>query len=190
MSKIQKNISTIFLLPSLGIGKTHLNENGFINAFIKDAITQKNYYDSIYLLFRPEYPSRFRRFLNQEYQRTKSIIDDYDLEKGFSVVAYRLDSNFQSDFDLIKQSKYSKTSKEFQALFPKEVEIIKDGLKRKEISLQYRVFNRTPDLVEYWKENNMFSYKIGDEIWHRFEEKNETLTDEVLSTVLKNVTTY
>ncbi len=190
MIKNDRPISSVFLTPTLGIDRSNLKENGYIDAYIKDAITRKNFYDSIYLLFRPEYPSRFRRFLNQEYLRTKSIIEDYDLEKGFCVVVYRLDSNFQSDFDLIKQSKYSETSKEFQALFPKHVEITKDGRARNEMSLQYRIFNRTPDLVEYWKEHNLFSYKTGDEIWFKYEEKNETLTEEVLSMMLKKAINY
>jgi hypothetical protein len=180
MLKMEKTITTIFMVPTLKIGRIPIRENGFVNAFILDHVTGTHFDDSIYLLFRPEYPSRYRQFLNLEYQRTKAIVNDYDVSQGFSVCVYRLNPDFKQDFDLIRLSRYSKTSQAFQALFPKTVEIVKSNNRLNELSLQYRIFNKNSDLTNYWLMNNN-SYKVGDEIWHKFEESRETLTKDVLS---------
>ena len=112
---MEKTISSIFIVPTLGINKESANSNGFINAFINDQNSIKKYEDCVFLLYRPKYFSRFRKFINDEYNRTRAIIDDYDYSNGFVVVVYRLNPKLGSDFQLIKQGKYSKTSIEFQA---------------------------------------------------------------------------
>jgi len=116
--------------------------------------------------------------LDVEYERTKSVIDDYDYEDGFVVVVYQLDSKFSKDFKLVKKGKYSHTSKAFQSLFPKLVKIKKAGLNRDEISLQYRVFNKTEDLVKFWEDKLGVEFEEDQEVWHAFEDEEETLNIE------------
>jgi hypothetical protein len=177
---MDKTITSIFMVPSLGVPRepiSKLLENGFINAYIKDEMNDKHYEDCIFLLFRPEFPSRFRKFLNREYVRTKAIIEDYDYPNGFVIVVYKLVSKYASDYEHVKQGKYSKTSKEFQNLFPETIELIKDGNSIVEKSLQYRVFNRTPDLMQYWRERKLFSFKEDQELWFGFDETKEILTE-------------
>jgi hypothetical protein len=84
---------------------------------------------------------------------------------------------------------YSKTSEEFQKLFPKVIKLKKNGLHRDELSLQYRIFNKTKDLVEYWQD------RVGEnaweeyyEVWTGFQEENEILTKKVLNESRKIVT--
>ncbi len=169
------------MLPTIAnINKKELKENGFINSYISDSTSQTFYEDCIYLLFKPEYPGRFRKFLNSEYNRTKSIVADYDKYRGMIVLVYKLNQNFLSDYELIRKSKYSKTTKQFQELFPTYIEISKDEIMRKEISLQYRVFNKTPELVKYWRDRNG-DYTDDKEIWYHFDEKNEVLSKEILN---------
>jgi hypothetical protein len=180
MLKITKTITTIFMMPTLKIGRIPVIENGFVNAFIRDEVTGTHYDDSIYLLFRPEYPSRYRQFLNREYQRTKAILTDYDVSKGFSVCVYRLEPDLKPDFDLIRQSRYSKTSQAFQAQFKKTIDIVKNSKTVPELSLQYMIFNKSSSLLTYWKKNNLL-YVLGDEIWHKFKESREIFTKDVLS---------
>jgi hypothetical protein len=76
---------------------------------------------------------------------------------------------------LIKQGKYSKTSPAFQGIFPKVVQIKKNGLRRDEISLQYRVFNKTEDLVKFWEDKLGMQLPEDLEVWHGFFEESETL---------------
>lgn len=182
---MSKTITSIFLVPTLKIPKGSLKSNGFINGYIKDEINNIKYDDCLYLLFRPTLPSQFRTFLNHKYERTKSIIKDYDLTLGFVVVVYRLNLIFTPDYELVKKSKYSKTSENFQSQFPKTIEILKNDTLRKEFSLQYRVFNKTPDLKEYWRNMDPF-FKEENELWYDFQEEKETLTEETLKDLVFN----
>lgn len=177
---IKKTITSIFMVPTLKIDKEALKNNGFVNGFIKDDNREVQYENCIYLLFHPKDIDKFREFLNEEYERTKAVIDDYNYQDGYIVVVYELDKKFSQDFKLIKEGKYSKTSKEFQALFPKVIKIIRNGLHKDEVSLQYRVFNRTEDLINFWEERLGVTFDEDQEVWYAFEEKNEVLNFEKL----------
>lgn len=163
------------MVPTLKIPKDQLKNNSFINGYIKDDEREVQYPDSIYLLFRPDDLNKFRIFLDDEYERTKSIIDDYNYDNGFVVVVYQLDVKYKSDFSLIRKGHYSKTSKAFQKLFPQIVKITRNGLHHDEISLQYRIFNKTADLVEFWEKEFDMSFDPEYEVWEGFDEEKEVL---------------
>lgn len=183
-NKLKRTITTIFMVPTLRIPRNELDENGFINGFIKDSMHDIEYKDCVFLLFKPEQIIKFREFLDKEYERTKQVVDDYDYPNGFVVVVYKLDDNYSHDFKLVREGKYSRTSPAFQKLFPKVVKIIKNGLHRDEISLQYRVFNRTEDLVKFWEDKFNLVFESTQELWHGFQEDNETLTENKLNELL------
>ena len=172
---IKKTITSIFMVPTLKIGKEKLVDNNFINAYSKDGRKDVQYENAVYLLFKPNSLDKFKEFLDGEYERTKDIIDDYDYEDGYVVVVYTLNDKFKRDFKIIKQGKYSTTSPEFQALFPKIVKIKKNGLHKDEISLQYRVFNKTEDLRVFWQEKFDVEFDDDMEVWGTFIEEDETL---------------
>ena len=178
MIDVKKTITSIFMVPTLQIPKGELSDNGFINGYVKDESREVQYENCIYLLFQPKNLDKFREFLDDEYERTKGIVDDYDYEDGFVVVVYQLDPKFAKDFKLVKKSKYSHTSKSFQALFPKLVKIKKAGYHKDEISLQYRVFNKTEDLVKFWEDKLGVEFDEDQEVWHAFDEEEETLNIE------------
>jgi hypothetical protein len=168
-------ITSIFIVPTLSIGKEKLIDNGFVNGYIKDGMRDTQYENAVYILFKPKNLDKFRGFLDAEYERTKSIIDDYDYEDGYVVVVYEINSKLKNDIELIKQGKYSKTSPAFQGIFPKVVKIKKNGLQKDEISLQYRVFNKTEDLVQFWEDKLGIELPEDLEVWHGFFEEFETL---------------
>ncbi len=168
-------ITSVFIVPTLSIGRDKLLDNGFINGYIKDVNRDIQYENAVYLLFKPKDLDRFRDFLDGEYERTKSIIDDYDYEDGYVVVVYEINSRLKPDIELIKEGKYSQTSKKFQEIFPKVVKIKRNGLHKDEISLQYRVFNRTEDLVEFWEDKLGVELPEDVEVWYGFFEEFETL---------------
>ena len=178
--EIKKTITSIFMVPTLGIPRGALVENGFINGYSKDDSKDVQYENSIYLLFKPKNLDKFREFLDSEYERTKAIVDDYDYEDGYVVVVYELDKKFSKDFDLVRKGKYSKTSKPFQALFPKVIKLVRNGLHKDEISLQYRVFNRTEDLVKFWEDKLNVEFDEDQEVWHGYIEEDEVLNIEKL----------
>jgi len=175
MKEVKKTITSIFMVPTLKISRDHLKDNGFINGYVRDAGIDEQYKDAVYLLFQPKDLDRFREFLDNEYERTKAIIDDYDYEDGYVVVVYELDTRFKKDFLLVKEGLYSQTSKAFQNLFPKIVKIKKGYLNKDEISLQYRVFNKTADLVQFWEEKLGVQFDSDQEVWEGFDIDKETL---------------
>lgn len=172
--KFDKTVTTIFIVPTLSISRDKLRDNVFINGYIKDGKRDVQYENSVYLLFKPENIDKFKEFLDEEYERTKSIIDDYDYEDGYVVVVYVLNERLKSDFDLIKQGKYSKTSTKFQGIFPKSFTSPDDNYSTK-ISLQFRIFNKTQDLKKFWEDKLDMELDDDMEVWDGFFEENETL---------------
>ena len=168
-------ITSVFIVPTLSVGRERLVDNGFVNGYIKDGKRDVQYENAVYLLFKPQNLDKFRDFLDSEYERTKSIIDDYDYEDGYVVIVYEINPILKDDIELIKQGKYSQTSKKFQESFPKVVKIRKNGLSRDEISLQYRVFNKTQDLKQFWEDKLGIEFPEDMEVWHGFFEEFETL---------------
>jgi len=173
--EVKKTITSIFMVPILKVPKDALRNNGFINGYIKDESSENEYEDCIYLLFRPENIDKFREFLDNEYERTKDIIEDYDYEGGYVVVVYKLDHSYEEDFKLVRQGLYSKTSKTFQLQFPKTVKIVKSGLNKEEISLQYRIFNKTQDLRDFWENKLGIDFQEEWEVWNGFDPEKEML---------------
>ena len=177
--EVKKNITSIFMVPTLKVPKDALRGNGFINAYVRDVRKEDCYDECIYLLFKPENLDKFREFLDNEYERTKAVIEDYDYEDGYVVVVYQLDDKYKKDFTLIKQGKYSKTSLQFQKLFPKVIKITRNGLHKDEISLQYRIFNKADDLISFWEEKLGIDFAeiVGDdfEVWEGWDESKEIL---------------
>jgi hypothetical protein len=163
------------MVPTLNIDREILKKNGFLNGYIKDARKDVQYENCIYLLFKPEDIDNFKDFLDGEYERTRSIIDDYDYENGYVVLVYELNKKFSKDFEHVRTGKYSKTSKEFQSMFPKTVRVGSGGYAKEEISLQYRIFNHTEDLVQFWENKLDVQFDDDQELWHAFIEENETL---------------
>ena len=167
------------MVPTLRVPKDALRGNGFINAYVKDSRREDVYKESIYLLFKPENLDKFREFLDNEYERTKDIIEDYDYEDGYVVVVYQLDEKYKKDYELVKEGKYSKTSANFQKMFPKIVKIIRGGLHKDEISLQYRIFNKAEDLVSFWEEKLGIDLEAvmgkNFEVWEGWDEQKEIL---------------
>jgi len=166
-------ISSIFMVPTLKIDKDKLKDHNFINGFIGDK-TGPSYEDSVYLLFKPKDLYKFQIFIDEEYERKDSnIIEDYDYDGGYVVLIYKLNKKYNRDFELVKKGKYSKTSQEFQNLFSKVKKVIKNGLHKDEISLQYRIFNKSDDLRVYWEDRIGKDFTPDMEIWEGFDEYNE-----------------
>lgn len=177
--KIKKNISSIFIVPTLKISREGLKNNGFINGYVADSGKEVQYDNCCYLLFKPNNIEKFQDFLQNEYDRTlheKSyVIDDYDYEGGFVVVVYKLDSRFKEDYDKVKQGKYSKTSEKFQKLFPETLKLWKDGKYRDTTSLQHRIFKKDASLKEDWENKTDTSFRDDWELWDIWDDQKEIL---------------
>lgn len=173
--QLRKTITTIFMVPTLKIDRVKLHDNGFVNAYIKDNRKEVQYEDCIYVLFHPSNLDKFKVFLDEEYERTEDLIEDYDYEEGFVVLVYKLNPELKNDFDLIRKGRYSHTSEDFQKLFPKVIKIMRNNLHRDELSLQHRIFIKSNDLKEYWEDKIGASFSNNMEVWDGFDEKDECL---------------
>ena len=178
--EVKKTVTSIFMVPTLKIDREDLKKNNFLNAYVKDEGKDLQYENAVYLLFKPTNLDVFRSFLDDEYARSESVIDDYDYENGHVVVVYKLNPKFKRDFELIKLGSYSLTSNAFQALFPKVIKIINNGLHKDEVSLQYRIFNRSEDLIKFWEDKFDVRFDSNQEVWGGFFEEDETLSLEKL----------
>jgi hypothetical protein len=180
----KKTVTSIFMSPLLKIKRETLKKLGFINAYVKDGERDVQYDNSIYMVFKPLDLEEFREFLDEEYERTKNIIEDYDYVGGFVVVVYKLDSTLRDDINLIRAGRYSKTSPRFQQEFPKNVKIHTTNGIKEEVSLQFRVFNKTPDMIKYWEDKLGVQFDKEQEVWYMFDEDQETLS---ISKLLEHV---
>lgn len=184
----KKTISSIFLLPTLKIPRDKLNSYGIVNAYIADADRENYKDDYLYVLFNPPNKDMFNEFVDSEYENEdRQIVEDYDYPDNFSVLVYKLNPKWKKDYELIREGKYSKTCKEFQGMFQKVIKVVIDGLHRDEISLQYRVFKRSTDLIDYWEEKTGVKFDEGQEVWRGFFVEKETLNIENIKKRLKEV---
>ena len=173
--ELKKTITSIFIVPTLKIDRDKLKENGYLNGYMSDVRRDIQYQNAVYLLFQPSNLDKFREFLDDEYQRTKQLIDDYDYEEGFVVVVYTLDDKWKKDFAIIREGKYSKTSKVYQQEFPKIIKILRNGLYKDDISLQFRIFTKDESLRQYWEDKLDMNFTDDMEVWDGFDIENEIL---------------
>jgi len=185
--QIERTISTIFFVPLLKINSEDLNieKHGFLNAYQFIKGEENPNLDEIYLLFKPSNQERFNEFIDGEYWKSDRIIEDYDISEGFIVLVYKLDPKYKDDFDLIRQGKYSKTSHEFQSLFSRIKKIMRNGLYKDEVSIQYKIFTKAEDLKNYWEDRVGQSFKEDMEVWSGWNSQKETLDINVIKELLK-----
>lgn len=172
---IDKTITSIFIVPTLKIDKDELKKQGFINGFSFDEERDVQYKDAVYLLFKPTDLDKFRTFLEKQQQSRKDILDDYDYLDNHVIVVYQLNKKWKNDFTLIKQGAYSKTSEKFQEVFPKNVKFARHGIPVEKMSIQYRIFNKTKDIRDYWEDRLDMVFTDDMEVWEGFHIENETL---------------
>lgn len=141
-----KTITTIFIVPTLGIPKEDLKNNGFINAYLNDLKHEIEYKDCVFLVFKSENKEKFSEFLNYTYDNNPLLLDDYDNEQSEIILIFSINKEYEDDYKKILSGKYSETSKKYQKFFPETVDL--NG--KKEKSLQTMIFNKDPRLAKYW----------------------------------------
>lgn len=164
------NASAIFLVKLVmgetldRLGDNDINE-GFklVNTYLHDKQREDFTTDTLLLLFRPENWAEFETFLEKQEQH-KNFIEEYDYDKGYVVLAYKIPLSLKKDFIKFKQGRYSEFSKaskqEFKRLIPSG---IFGGRAVK--SLQWEVFDREQDLKEQLEDDLDVQLPIDSEVW-------------------------
>lgn len=175
-----KTISSIFIVPTLGINRDILKDNNFINGYKKNEITDHQFENCVYLLFKPENLLKFGEFCTNIVYKNNLFVDEFDLINGHVVLIFKMPKEYSEDFELIYKGQYSKTSEKFKDVFPKVLKIIVNGLHRDELSLQVRIFKKTTDLKKIWEDLTGENFNSEMEVWPIWDINKETLTESIL----------
>ena len=176
------------MVPTLMIPREDLKMYGYINGYIGDRQREELGDNYIHLLFSPPDMDMFKSFLDDEYEDPSyDLVEDYDYEEGFVVLVYKLNPKWKDDFKLVREGKYSRTSRMFQEIFPKVAKIKIDGKHRDEISLQYKIFKKTTDMIEYWENKLGTSFNPEQEVWSAFDPEKEMLDISQVQIKLKEI---
>jgi hypothetical protein len=144
--------ATLFLLRGIGLKALEMKKIGFINAYIDDIHHEPHYDKSLYLLFKPENIEDLSLFVGQEKLRTAALVEDYDYDGGYVVLVYKFPYQYHREWDHFLKGEWSLFSAKYAELFPKEVSLkTRTGIPKKEVSIWNLVFNRLPELKEFWE---------------------------------------
>lgn len=172
-----KNCTTIFLLPGIGHNRPNLLKYGFLGAYLDDINHSVHYENAVYTLFKPANVEKFQQFLANEHAKNKQILEDYDYEGGFTVIAYLFNEKFLPEYDLFLQGKYSQFRPEYIKLFPKSVKVMDPviDIEVMKTSLQQHIFTRSKLIKQYWEKR--IGQKLPDdmELWSKPDMSKEVL---------------
>ena len=165
------NISAYFLIPCLRI-KISKNQSifdsssGFINSYIIFPGYEKKNIENfklIFLLFNNN-DKEISNSVNKVLTKNENFIEEILYEEN-TIYVFKVPSIFESDYELIKLGKYSKTSVFYKNLFPKKKE-----------TLMYQVLYRVPELVEKWsKEFGVEENDLPEDLYEKMKKSKETL---------------
>lgn len=184
--KLRKcTMTDLFIVPTLKIGNDKLTEAGFISAYLKDEIHEVDYDRGVYLLFKPKSQLDFDEFLTEERERKALIIDEYDYQMGLVMLVYQYPLKWKNDVEILMTGRFTKVSREFQNNISK-TETVRGKMGRKEtevMTIQHQIFKCSPELVEFWREEEELEidYKL-DECWEFYSER-ETFNAETLKKI-------
>lgn len=175
--KEKKNCTTIFLLPGIGHTRQELLKYGFLSAYLDDINHSVHYENALYVLFKPEKQDEFQKFLNGEHAKNKLVLEDYDYEGGYTVIAYLFEEKFLPEYNLFLQGKYSEFRPEYTRLFPKSVKVLDAHLKIEvyKTSLQQHIFSRSKLIKKYWEKKIGQKLPENMELWSSPDMSKEVL---------------
>jgi hypothetical protein len=175
----KSTLTTILLLPAIGLSRRSLLKYGFINAYLADIDAEIKFKDCVYLLFRPDSIEKFEAFFLRE-RTSENFVTQYDYEGGYIVLVYSILDKFKEDYKIFLEGKYSQFSTEYRETFPKFVRVInpETGQQENQISLQFHIINKSAALKNMWEEELKVKFKdLGEdmEVWEKYNIHKETL---------------
>ncbi|MEI6186908.1 MAG: hypothetical protein WCP46_00200 [Alphaproteobacteria bacterium] len=163
------NVSALFLKPILNISPYLCTQNRYVNTYLFNAEEDITYENSLQVLFRPQNMNWFNAFIMTEEERGSIILDEFDYPTGEIILVYRLPAEFDEDYKIILEGKYSKVSSKFKNLFMKS---IKDNGKEL-LSLQWLVFNKHKYLKTFWEKEFNTIFTPEQECWGLYNVERE-----------------
>ncbi len=167
--------TTIFLLRPLGfISKSEVihdchakRKYNLINAYLKDVDHPTNVKFPVFVLFKPKNLLDFENFVQDE-KETGLLVEDYDYPEGYVVLLYKFPDEYERDYQLVINGKYSRTSKEFKGIFP---QMDTGGLP----TITYLVLSKHEELRKKREDELDVQLSEDTELWDPFMIEKETL---------------
>lgn len=172
--KRKENVSTVMLLPVVKINRKLVNnfyKYGFKNTYL--FIEREYKFNVIHLLFEPEkFDQDFNEFIF-ELSSNPNYIETIDVGYKKVLVTFKIPNQFEVDFRLFLEGKYSKLSDGFKKCFPfeKPVKNERGDIKRDmsgavvmEPSTFFHIFNRTEKLRKKYEESLGLDYQLPTDL--------------------------
>lgn len=186
-SKNNYNKTSVFLVKALFKENFDLLKKcGFVNGFIKMdglEILQGPGRRLLLLLFKHN-KLKITDIKNIIHQNTHvNVLFADELVNDYLVIAVEFPPEFNKDYDMFIEGKYSKFSKEFKSLFPKTKDAFnsKNVKVGKKYTLYYHIFHKTEWLKNFWK-TKFELIELDDklELWEKPNEEDTILKTENL----------
>lgn len=166
------NVSNVFVVPLLNIGRDRLLKQGFINSFLLSG-QEEEYDNAIHLLFQPKSMASFNDFVAEERERPVSILDERDYPNDHILLSYGIPEKFLDDMEKIWSGQYSKVSDVFKEAIPYYVEKM-SGQKTSEMTVQHMVFTKSAKLRAHWEKEFNTTMDKYQELWTKPTREKET----------------
>lgn len=143
--------------------------NGFRRAYLNDHLYPME--NCIFLLFKPiEFTEKFKGFC-EILESHKEFKQSYDIEDGV-VFVFQINPLYKKDVQLLKQGKYSLTSKEFKELFP---QFVKNKKGQKTLFPNWMILHKHPQQRKTMEEKVGCAIDENAELWDLFSPEYEVL---------------
>jgi len=159
------NVSNLFLVPLLNIGRNRLDKHGFINSYILNQEEELDYESDRHQFLMPQNMGDVKDFKEDEKERRAVILDEHDYPGGFILLTYELPKRFKRDYQLILQGKFSKTSEAYRSAIPAVVKTKSNNVITSTASLQHMVFNKDAALKQFWEKMFDVTMEEDQELW-------------------------
>jgi hypothetical protein len=175
--KIPFTTSYLFILPMFGLPMSVYKEAGIINSYCDYYKFNRPYLLHTVFYNKPEYEENLLDLI--------TMFDDAVLNVEYIgdkvIVTLQVQKDFLSDYDLILESKYSQLSDLYRSY-------VSDKPSNPNSKSEKRLQLQIMDKDEKCRRNVECIYEIeleeGYEIWRRFDKEEETITKDVLKTLL------
>jgi hypothetical protein len=165
---LKYNESTYFLLPSFALTIRELESAGFVNSYLMHENVPKTTDEDvwIYLLFKTNDITikNFHNFL-WEMRFQKSLIDHWGYKHNYWVAVIKLHKQFEDDFMLFVEGRYSEFSQLFKNTIPKEVTLLQNNELVTVQTTMHQIITKNDKMKKFVENELNISLSVDDEYW-------------------------
>lgn len=168
------NKTTLFLTRCIfSINFEALKKTGFVDSYTTDPAYDFNKDKKlIFMLFKNKKLTveDLTNIVGVLAVKPVSIIHSYELINDYCMLVVEFPKEYENDYEMFLEGRYSKLSEDFKENFPDTREVFNEKNQRvgEEYTIYYHIFNRTDWLKNYWlKRLNLAKLEPGVELWQQ-----------------------